>query len=347
MSDYFDRYKERMKILGETFAEKMDKDAKEVYENYMRDKTDIAIIDLNEYRISKIHDKENEVVEQWIILADKDSPFEVGTVFEIECVFYIIIYEVQTKHDQYFKGYARRCTHLLKIKTEAGTYSYDVYIEGIKGVNMKRTVSEGIIMDENQASGKVILQKDEYFRFIKPLETRFFVEEDVYKVTGKNSLQNMGYLTIEKDIINTFKDNKVLGIADYYEEKELIRNYYISATTVFGIALGKDVEYEIENILDIQIKNYEGEFVSMVYTLDAIAEEININGSKITPLVLGNLKLYITLDEDINSRVEIVLEVLRDDLINYTITGEDTLVWSEDSIYEITKFVSDVEVPST
>ncbi|KFZ25898.1 MAG: hypothetical protein KQ78_01854 [Candidatus Izimaplasma bacterium HR2] len=348
MGDYFDRYKERINILGNTFAEKMDKDAKEVYERYMFDKgTDTAVINLNEYRISKINDKDNETVEQYIILADRNSPFTTGTVFEIDCVFYIVIYEVQTEHNQYFKGYARRCTHSLKIKTEAGVYLYDAYIEGINGVNMKRTVTEGLIVDDDQASGKVIIQKDSYFRYIKPLKTRIFIGDEVYKIVGKNSLQDMGYLRVEKDIINTFTDNKVLGIADYYEDVEIEHNFYISATTVSGIALGLDTEYEIEDILDIQIKNYEGEFVPMAYTLNAIATEININGSKITPLVLGNLKLYITLDEDVNSRAEVVLEVLNDDILNYTMTGEDTLVWSESSIYEITKFISDVEVPST
>lgn len=348
MTDYFDRYKKRMSILGETFSDRMDKDAKKVYETYMKDKgPSIATINLNEYKISMIHDKENEFVEQYIILADIDSPFEKGTIFEVDCSLYIIIYEEETRHKQYFKGYARECTHQLNIKTEFGTYVYNAYIKGISGPNMKQTIKSNIVVQENQASGKVILQKDENFSYITPLKTRFFVGDEVYKVTGKNSLQNMGYLDIEKDIIDTFKDNKVLYIANYYDEEELENNYYISATLIDGVVLEKDVEYNIENILDIQIKDSKGNFISEPYTLDAVATEINIIGNNITPLVFGNIKLYLTLDNDINSRTKIELNVLKENTISYVTTGEETLVWSEDSIYSITKLLADVEIPST
>ena len=347
MGDYFDQYKERMGIIGNTFSERMDNDAEKIYENYMADRgTKTAVIDLNEYRIAMIHDKENESVEQYIILADIDSALGVGVVFEVDCVYYIIIYQERTRHNRYFKGYARKCTHTLNIKTEFGTYLYSAYVEGVSGINMQRTASEGMIVDEDKATAKIIIQKDENYNYIKPLKTRFFIGEDVYKVTGKNSLQNMGYLNVEKDYINNATDNKALSIANYYVEEELENNYYISATLLDGVVLEKDVEYDIENILDIQIKDYEGNFVSKAYTLDAIATEININVDKITPLIFGNLKLYLTLDNDINSRAVIVLEVLKEDPISYTVTGEDTLVWSESSNYVVAKFVSDSEVPS-
>jgi len=191
------------------------------------------------------------------------------------------------------------------------------------------------------------MQKCEDFKFIQPLKTRFFIGDDVYKVTGKDSLKDMGYLTVQKDLINTFKDNKVLGIANYYEDEELEVNYYISATLLDGVTLEIDTEYEIENVLDIQIKDYEGKFVSKPYTIDVIATEININGSKITPLVLGNIDFYLTLDDDKNSRTKVTFEVLKNNTITYTVDGEDELVWSEDSTYTIIKFLSDVEIPST
>ena len=348
MTDYFDNYKRRMSIIGESFSDRMDNDAKKVYETYMKDKgSSTAVINLNEYQVSMIHDKENESVEQYVVLADLDAPFETGTVFEIDCQFYIIIYEEETRHHQYFKGYARKCTHEINIKTEFGTYSYQAYVQGTSEPNMKETTKGSMIIQDDQASGKIILQKDENFAYISAAKTRFFVGDDVYKVTGKNSLMNMGYLDIEKDIINTFKDNKVLYIANYYDEEEMENNYYISATLISGVVLEKDSVYDINNVLDIQVKDDKGNFISEPYTMDAIATEINITGVNITPLIFGNIKIYLTLDNDKNSRTEVILNVMKENTTSYITTGEEELVWSEESTYSITKLLAEVEIPST
>lgn len=345
--DYLDLYKSRMAVSGSTFADKMDIDAEDVYNSYMKNRDEVATINLIDYKIALIHDKENEVLEQYIVLADLDSPFMTGTIFEIDCIFYIIIYKEETRHNKYFKGVARKCTDLIKIKTNLGTTEYRAYVEGVNGINMKRTENNDIVFDDNKASGKVILKKDSNFAYIEPIKTRFFIGEEVYVVTGKNSLAEMGYLTVEKDKINTFKDNKVLGIANYYDVKEQDINYYISAVLIDGVELEKDIEYEIEDILEIRIENSEGNLISETYTLDAVSTEININGSKITPLVLGNLKLYLNLDNDSNSRAEIVLSVLKESVINYDYTGNEELIWSEEDTYVLNKLISDVIVPST
>jgi len=347
MANFFDLYKRRMAIKGNSFSEKMEKNAKKVYDTYMKDaKIETAYINLNTYEVAMIIDKSDETLKQYIVLADKDSVFATGVVFEIDYVFYIILHEEETAHDQYFKGYAKKCTDNINIKTETGLYNYWVYVEGANKINMKRTEEGNIIIDDNQETGKVIMNKGEGFESIKPLQTRFFIGQDVYKVTGKSTLRDLGYLTVQSDDINTFRDNFAIGIANYYDEVTPEYNYYISAELVPDVVITKDTEYAISDILEIVIKDNLGNLVSKPYTIDVIATEINIDGSNITPLELGNHTIYFTLDDDKNSRATVVIDVVKEGTTVYDFTGEDTLIWSEESDYIITKTVGGTPTPA-
>lgn len=137
------------------------------------------------------------------------SSLQRGDIVDYAGQRFMIISEESTKRYNKFKGIMRLLPHTIIINSQCRFYALDCYITvGNLGVTSGQVISI--------ADGTIQVHfSNRIHEFKVKLDDRFFVNGQVFKVTGIDDFSREGIvnLTCEKDSIDTVNDDVVNGVA--------------------------------------------------------------------------------------------------------------------------------------
>ncbi len=211
----------------------------------------------------------------------------------------------------YFRGSIQKC--FSSIKWQDSSLSTIEAPFTIKSEASQLGIEEGRIISLPKERRNIIIQSNPDTQKIKR-DQRFIFDGRVWRVTGLNGLvDNLIYLTLEEDAINSATDNLELRIADYIEPNYTLSILNGSSTS---LNMGDTLQLNIEVLLNgVKVDNPQVTYESS----DETIASVNAQGL-LTALLEGSSIITVTLSNDTSIIATISVDVVEVVSDNYSLT---------------------------
>ena len=263
-----------------------------------------------------------------ILVLSKPGVLKMGTLFEWESDFWIVVKREVRVIKESFYGTAYRCNIDLKwVDKDGQLFSQKAYAKGrgLSSVLVENKYTAPPIMSREVDTPITVITQ---FNQKLEQEMRFLFASQPYRVTFVDSLSVDGatILGMYDDILHD-GDDVINNIADY-NKKYTIELAFKEEDVI--LEMGKPFEVKYDVLLN-------GEIVeSKDILIKGEANLISIEGNVITPLVEGDIPLIICLAQNELINTSFVIHSGTEQVVDNTfIIGPDQVAWNNKAFYEL------------
>lgn len=324
MNNYFDIYKKKLNVYGDSVSEKVETEKRIIFEKYLNSSPNrrTVYIDDDYYEIIILTQKQTSSQATFKILVPLNVPIKQGTIIFWKERYWIVDIANVQKEQTYFSGTMNACNNIIRWVDKYGAiHEAHCYIKGNNtgGDLQYKTSSNGFGSNFSftyaSVNGKIqiVIPKNEYTKNIKE-EYQFILNNKKWTLVEIDDFSYDGVigLLLERAIKNPITDDIESGLAD----ANRVGSWSIQVENGYKYSLYKGNEQD----LTINVYN-NGNIVEI--NKPKISYKINnkniisFNDNKIKAIENGKAEIEFYLEESPTIKATVFIEVEDSPVINY------------------------------